>query len=690
MRSLIASACLLRTISSSAVNPIEKVLELMDSLTAKITAEGEAEDKAFKEFFEWCDDASSNAKFSIKTATSEKGSLEATIAKSVADDKVATSEIEKLTAAISDAEGELNDATGIREKEKADFVTVETELVDTVDTLDRAIGLMERQASKNPALLQRKVDSTNTQELLQVLDAVINVAGVRTGDRQKLTALVQSSQQDQDDDDDSTSAPEPAAYKSQSGSIIDILADMKEKSEGELQEARKGEASAAQNFAILKMSLEDQIAADTKDLNDAKSTKNNAAETKSTAEGDLKLALEDLADGQKALETVGSDCMTSASNHEASQKSRNEELNAIGVAKKAIAESTAGASQQQYSFFQIDSFSHAHSHSDLVHLEVVNLVKNLAAKQHSAALNQLGDRIKAVLKYGASSGEDPFGKIKGMIADMISKLEQEAQAEAVEKAYCDEEMAKTEAKKEELTTDVERLTTKIDQKAAKSTKLKEEVAELQNELAALAKTTYEMDNSRRDENKAYVAAKADLDAGIAGVQKALQVLREYYNSAALIQQPSPPEGHSAAGGAGGGIIGMLEVVESDFSKTLSKITLEEDAGASTYEERTHENSVSKTLKEQDVKYKTAESKSLDKQVAEHSSDKAGLNTQLAAVLEYYKMLTDRCVAKPESYEERKKRREDEISGLKQALQILDSETALVQKSKKGVHRLRLH
>jgi len=536
------------------------------------------------------------------------------------------------------------------------------------------------------------VDSANTQQLLQVLDAVINVAGVRTGDKQKLTALVQSSQQDADDDDDGTGAPEPAAYKSQSGSIIDILSDMKEKSEGELQEARKGEANAAQNFAILKQSLEDQLAADTKDLNDAKSNKNNAAETKSIAEGDLNLAVEDLADGNKALETVGSDCMTSAANHEASQKSRSEELTAISAARKAIADTTGGATEQQYSFAQIDSFSHSHSHSDLVHLEVVNLVKNLAAKQHSTALNQLGDRIKAVLKYGASTGEDPFGKIKGMIGDMINKLEQEAQSEAVEKAYCDEELAKTEAKKEELETDVERVSTKIDKKAAKSTKLKEEVAELQNELAALAKTTIEMDNSRRDENKAFVAAKADLDAGISGVQTALQVLREYYNSAAFIQQPSPPAGHSAAGGAGGGIIGMIEVVESDFSKTLSKITLEEDAAASTYEERTHENGVSKTLKDQDVKYKTAESKSLDKQIAEHSSDKAGLNDQLAAVLEYYKMLEGRCIAKPETYEERTKRREDEISGLKQALDVLNSETALVQRSKKGRagRRLRLH
>merc|ERR1719276_474711 len=137
---------------------------------------------------------------------------------------------------------------------------------------------------------------------------------------------------------------------------------------------------------------------------------------------------------------------------------------------------------------------------------------------------------------------------------------------------------------------------------------------------------------------------------------------------------------------------MLEVVESDFSETLSKITVEEDTAANTFEERTQANKVSKGLKEQDVKYKTAEAKSLDKAIAEESSDKAGLDTQFAAVMEYKKKITDRCVAKPESYEDRKKRREAEISGLKQALQILESETAFVQKKGNGhgVRRLLLH
>merc|ERR1719442_276884 len=130
-------------------------------------------------------------------------------------------------------------------------------------------------------------------------------------------------------------------------------------------------------------------------------------------------------------------------------------------------------------------------------------------------------------------------------------------------------MAKTEEKKSELEEDMVALTAKIDQASAKSAALKADVKELQAELAALAKLQSEMDSIRSEENAAYTKAKADLTLGLKGVRDALSVLRTYYQSAAsMLQggaddaQPAKPILHSAAGGAGGSIIGILEVVES--------------------------------------------------------------------------------------------------------------------------------
>merc|ERR1719407_21778 len=205
-----------------------------------------------------------------------------------------------------------------------------------------------------------------------------------------------------------------------------------------------------------------------------------------------------------------------------------------------------------------------------------------------------------------------------------------------------------------------------------------------------------MDTIRAEEKAAFDTAKAELEAGIAGVQKALGVLKDYYQgSAALVQsstnfdafmqQPAPPQKHSASRGAGGSIIDILEVCESDFAKNLATEETEEADAVATYEKTTQENKLSTTMKSQDAKYKTKEFKSLDKSISDLSGDKDTTSTELGAVLEYYGKLKERCIAKPESYEERKARREAEIQGLKEALEILENETAFMQRGKHGRH-----
>merc|ERR1719313_3253112 len=127
-----------------------------------------------------------------------------------------------------------------------------------------------------------------------------------------------------------------------------------------------------------------------------------------------------------------------------------------------------------------------------------------------------------------------------------------------------------------------------------------------------------MDKMRRETNADYRKAKADLDAGLSGVRKALGVLRDYYGSdsasSALLQdgadlgasmrQPSAPQQHGKASGAGGSIIEILEVVESDFAKNLATEETQEADAAAEYESTTQENKVTKLMKEQDVEYES--------------------------------------------------------------------------------------
>jgi len=389
-----------------------------------------------------------------------------------------------------------------------------------------------------------------------------------------------------------------------------------------------------------------------------------SGEAKSKAEGDLGVTSKELSTDIDAKADLHHACMTKAEEFEAETNSRGEELKAMAEAKKVIKESTTGADAISYSFVQVS----AESGAQLANNEAVRIVRDLAHEQNSLGLAQLAQRMASVV---SSNSADPFGKIKGLIRDMISKLESEAEADATEKAWCDRNLADSRQSKSDKTNEIKKLSTKIDAMSARSSKLKEEVAALQASLAKLAKAQQDMDQLRAEENAAYSSNKADMEKGLNGIKMALKILTEYYANG--------DKAHEEAQGAGQGIIGLLEVVESDFSKQLAEINSDEESAVASYEQETKENEIEKTTKDQDVKYKTKESKDLDKTSAELSSDRSTVQEELDAVNTYLSKLENRCVAKAETYQQRKARFEAEIAGLKEALQVLRDETALVQK-----------
>jgi chromosome segregation ATPase len=461
------------------------------------------------------------------------------------------------------------------------------------------------------------------------------------------------------------------------------LEGLTEKAEGQLDKARKTETTNLHNFEMLKQSLTDSIENANKDMDAAKKALAESQEKKANAEGDLANTQKDLDEDVKAKAQLHQDCMSAAEEFELATKSRGEELKALAMAKKVIKESTGGAdgaAEQTYGFNQL-SFMQLSSSADLAKSEAIRFIRDLARKNKSPALAQLASRMNSAIKLGAAAGDDPFAKVEGLIKDMIATLEAEAEADATHKAYCDKELGENNAKRDDLTAESNKLSTKIAQDKAASAKLKEEVATLQSELAAMAKARAEADTLRAEEKAAYEKNSAEMAEGIEGVKKALEVLREYYSK--------DGHDHQQAEGAASGIIGLLEVVESDFTKGLTEMTTQEESAAANYVAYVKEDDIQKVTKEQDVKYKTQEAAGLDKRVSELSGDLETVTDELNAVLETVEKLHKMCDAVAETYAERKQRRDDEIAGLKQALDILNN-VALIQKTTKhtlrGTHR----
>merc|ERR1719399_422069 len=239
-----------------------------------------------------------------------------------------------------------------------------------------------------------------------------------SADAKRLTALAQTSEED----DQAPGAPAASVYESHSGGILDTLAGLLEKAESQLDEARAKETAAKNNFDMLKQSLTDEIKFADKDMAAAKKSLDESAETKAKAEGDLSATTKELNEDPKSLADLHHDCMTKAQDFEAETKSRGEELAAIAKAKQIIIEAT---SLSQVSLLQVER-ARLTTGEGLSQYEAVRFFRDLAKKQNSPALAQLANRMYASMH----SGGDVFGKIKGLISDMIDKLENEASAEA--------------------------------------------------------------------------------------------------------------------------------------------------------------------------------------------------------------------------------------------------------------------
>jgi len=654
----------LQLAQANQVSPITKVVQLLSDMQTKIIGEGEAAHAIYAEFAEMCEERSKTLQFEIKTGKGEITDLKATIDGETALAESLDTKVEELTASIATDEADLDAATKIRAKESADFIAEEKELSEVIDALQRAIGILEKEMAKHGASMMQVRNAGNLAKTLQML---VEASTMSSADAKGISALVQTQQSS---DDGETGAPDPAVYKGQSGGIIDTLGDLLEKAESQLAELRNKETASLNEFQMLKQSLEDKIKYETKELEEAKTGIAASNEKKAIAEGDLAATTKNLDEDVLALSELHHECLTKAQDYEAETKSRGEELTAIATAKKVIEETTSGAADLSYGLNQVSFLQRSQSGG----IEVVRFLRQLAQQKHFPALAQLSIRMDAAIR--ASAG-DPFTKVKGLIQDMIETLEKEAEADATEKAFCDKELAETNAKKDAKTTEIKKLSTKIDQMTSRSEQLKGEVAELEAGLSALAKAQAEMDKIRLEEKDEYTKAKAEMEAGIKGVQLALKVLRDYY---------AKDKAHASDEGGGGGVIGLLEVCESDFSKGLIEMTSTEEAAQAAYDKETKENEIEKVTKEQDIKYKTEEASGLDKATAEATSDKAGVQEELDAVLEYLKGIEDRCIAKPETYEERVARRDAELAGLKEALSILENETSFLQQRSKRTLR----
>jgi len=261
-------------------------------------------------------------------------------------------------------------------------------------------------------------------------------------------------------------------------------------------------------------------------------------------------------------------------------------------------------------------------------------------------------------------------------------LMEEANEEAEHKGWCDQELATNEQTRKTKTMAVETLHAEIDQLETSIAKLTEEIAAHTKEEAELRKAVEEATELRKKEKEKNLQTIADAQEAQTAVAQALVVLKEFYAKAAeatalVQQQPEAPEifdkPYTGMGGEAGGVVGMLEVIESDFARLEADTEAAEAAAQKEYDTFMTDSKVDKEGKEKDVTYKTAKKQAEEQALTTKQSDLEGTQKELEAALAYYDKLKPSCVVEGVSYDERVSRRKEEIESLQEALRILNGQ-----------------
>merc|ERR1711972_850997 len=271
---------------------------------------------------------------------------------------------------------------------------------------------------------------------------------------------------------------------------------------------------------------------------------------------------------------------------------------------------------------------------------------------------------------------------KKMIKDLIVRLMEEANEEAEHKGWCDTELSTNEQTRKEKTEAVETLHAEIDQLEASIAKLTDDITSLTEAVAELDAAMAKATKLRQDEKAKNTQTVADAQAAQTAVAQAITVLKEFYAKAgeatALIQQqPQAPDifdsPYKGMQSENGGIVGMLEVIESDFARLEEETKAAEETAQKEYDTFMTDSKVDKAAKVKDIEHKESKKQDQTQALGLKREDLEGTQKELDAALAYFDKLKPSCVDAGVSYEDRVSRRKEEIESLQEALKILNGE-----------------
>jgi nucleoprotein TPR len=692
MKQGVTMCCLLLVLACVSVDataqqgasPVDKVISMMNDMLVKAKREKQDEKVRFAAFSQFCKDTTVEKKASIDKGNSDIEQAEADVAEADAEAKALAKEIAGHEADIGAWTKTKEEALELRKEEKRAFDREHAEIVANEEaTAEAEKTLVEGNEDQSQAALLQISSSPRVNDKARKI-----VMSFLQSDPS--TALMQ---------DAMMGTPEAAAFEGKSGAVIEVVHDLGEKEHDHRKEIEEAEANRLNAHNLQVNSLEGDIKKANMQIAQKASAKAQREEDRGAANGDLSDATSARNDDKKYLEDLTAECTLKTTDFQKRQVMRQGEIEAIQKAMEIMSSpDVAGGSQhaalvqsKRSSFAQLRSSAERHNAQRIA----ANFLATRGKKLNSEVLSLLAVR----------TSEDPFAKVTSMIKNMIKKLMEQANEEAEHKAFCDTETATNKMTRDtktalvaELQASIEELSADINELALKISQTSAAIAEID---AALTKATTE----RNDEKAKNTQTIEDGKIAQAATQRAMQVLKEYYDKAAnqvdlpeaegpikydprslqilsksaggaLVQEkqrvPGAPEMESGkyTGMENGGILGMLEIIESDFSDLIAETTASEAESARVFEQFTNDSNQNTAVKNTELKHRQNKQVQKQSDLQQTKNDLKAAQKELQAASDYWAKLKPDCVEEAMSYADKKAAREEEIESLQDALGIL--------------------
>jgi len=679
-----SSADLVESADSLAGNPIRKVVTMLQALQKKVTAEGETEANLYEKFNCYCKNSGSTLSRSISDAEAKIPSLASDVEEAVAKQKQDQEDLKQAHTDRTDATSSMDSATAMREKAAADFATEKAEQTANIAAMSGAIAAIEKGIT----------GFVQTDLAQRVRTLVMNTKDLDEIDRQSLVSFLSGTQSD--------------TYVPQSGQIVGVLKELKDKMSEAFAEMESSENAAVSTHEELIIAKTKSVKALTKSI-----------ETLTVRVGSLSVEIvqmkEDRSNTQTALDQdkhflahMDQDCATKASEYDTNVKTRGEELlaladtikllnsdDALELFKKALP--TVSASFLQMNTGLASQKAHA-----------LSMIAEAQEKSHQKLVLTVPffDKAPALdfIALALHGKKVSFAKVIKMIDAMVVTLKREQTDDDHKNNYCANQFDSAGDKKKGLERSASDLDIAIAKGIDANAALKDEIDGLENGIKALDKEVADATEQRKEENKDSTEELASSTAAKQLLNMAKTRLNKFYrpqkaqpkeDGAVLAQvnlhlqgaPPPPPETAGAYMGskdeANQGVMAALNTIIADLDKEMLEARLTEKNSQRDYEQAMQDSADRRALSTKTLTDKGASKASVEAEIEDNKADKADTDTELMATDKYIGSLHAECDFLVQYFDARKEARSGELESLQSAKAVLSgADYSLVQQGRR--------